>query len=156
LSQTDLVDSGRNGQGTITIPDPEVPPRAKRRHFSPESKLRILAEVEACTWPGERGALLRREGLYNSHLHEWQRQREQGALAGLTPKKRGREPNPEASELARLHRENERLQKKLKRAKTIIEFQKNLSTYLGSRWTARSWTSRTNEHGRSALVKIVE
>lgn len=131
MSQTDLSDVRGNGHLSLAVPDPEVPPRAKRRHFSPEYKLRILAEAEACTQPSERGALLRREGLYGSHLTEWRHQRDQGALAGLRPKKRGRKPHPERAELARLKRENERLHKKLQRAETIIEFQKKLADLLG-------------------------
>ena len=60
------------------VPDPEVVPRAKRRRFSAKYKLRILEEVKACNEPGQIGALLRREGLYSSHLTAWRRQRAQG------------------------------------------------------------------------------
>jgi transposase-like protein len=69
-------------------PDPEVVPKAKRRRFSAEYKLRILREADACSEPGEIGSLLRREGLYSSHLSNWRRQRQSGTLAGLKPKKR--------------------------------------------------------------------
>ncbi len=131
MSQTELTGVRGNGHLAVAIPDPEVPPRAKRRHFSPEYKKRILEEADACTERGQIGALLRREGLYTSHLDKWRRQREQGTLAGLTPKKRGRKPNPEAAELARLRREKERLEKKLQRAETIIAFQKKLADLLG-------------------------
>src|SRR5271165_4269827 len=72
-------------------PDPEVPERATRRRFSAEYKLRILTEVDACSEPGEIGALLRREGLYSSHLVDWRRSRDAGALEGLG-RKRGRKP----------------------------------------------------------------
>jgi transposase len=131
MSQTELTDVRGNGHLALALPDPEVPPRAKRRHFSPEypglptraGKQRILEEADACTERGQIGALLRREGLYTSHLDKWRRQREQGTLAGLAPKKRGRKPKPEAVELARLRREKERLEKKLQRAETIIAFQ---------------------------------
>ncbi len=122
MSQTELNEVRGNGHLAETIPDPEVPPRAQRRHFSPEYKKHILEEVDACTERGQIGALLRREGLYTSHLDKWRRQREQGTLAGLAPKKRGRKPKPEAVDLARLRRENERLQRKLQRAETIIAF----------------------------------
>ncbi|NIW11092.1 MAG: transposase [Gammaproteobacteria bacterium] len=106
-------------------------PRAKRRQFSAKYKLRILTEADQCTQRGEIGALLRREGLYSSHLTTWRKQRDRGQLEGLTPKKRGRKPDPQAAELARLQRENERLQARLEQAETIIEVQKKLSQMLG-------------------------
>ena len=124
MSQTELTEGHGNGHLAVALPDPEVPPRAKRRQFSPEYKKRILEEADACTKRGQIGALLRREGLYTSHLDKWRRQREQGTLAGLASKKRGRTSKPAAVELARLRREKERLQKKLQRAETIIAFQK--------------------------------
>ena len=125
------VQSNRNGQLEAEVPDPEVVPRAKRRQFSAKYKLRILTEADQCTQRGEIGALLRREGLYSSHLTTWRRQRDQGQLAGLTPKKRGRKPDPQAAELARLQRENEQLKARLEQAETIIEVQKKLSQMLG-------------------------
>ena len=114
-------------------PDPEVPPKARRRTFTAKYKLKILAEADGCSKPGEIGALLRREGLYSSHLTKWRRLREEGALAGLTPKKRGRKPrpvDPQARRVAELERENARLQRKLEQAETIIEVQKKLSRLL--------------------------
>jgi transposase len=78
--------------------------------------------------------LLRREGLYSSHLSTWRRQRDEGTLAGLTPKRRGRKPNPDAPLIAeneRLRRETQRLAAKLRQAETIIEVQKKLSEILG-------------------------
>lgn len=131
MPQSDLSNSGSNGQGAIAIPDAEVPPRAKRRQFSPEYKQRILEEADTCSQRGQIGALLRREGLYTSHLDKWRAQRAQGTLAGLAPKKRGRKPNPEAAENARLRRELERVQRKVLRAETIIAFQKKLADLLG-------------------------
>lgn len=131
MSQSDPLKAGSNGHGAIALPNPEVPPRAKRRQFSPEYKQRILAEADACTQRGQIGALLRREGLYTSHLDKWRAQRAQGTLAGLAPKKRGRKPKPEATENARLRRELERLQRKVQRAETIIAFQKKLAELLG-------------------------
>jgi transposase len=119
---------------TSKVPDPEVVPRAKRRRFKAEYKVRILEEVDACSEPGEIGALLRREGLYSSHLTTWRRQREQGQLEGLSPKKRGRKPSVDealAKELAELKRENQRLENRLQQAETIIEVQKKLSGLLG-------------------------
>ena len=114
------------------IPDPEVVPKAKRRKFSAEYKLRILDEVDNCTESGQIGALLRREGLYSSHLSTWRRQREQGLLEALSSKQRGRKEKDELDrELSRLRRENERLQARLEQAETIIEVQKKLSRLLG-------------------------
>lgn len=120
-----------NGNLAQCVPDPEVTPKAKRRTFSAEYKLRILDEAAACTRPGERGALLRREGLYSSHLTHWRRELREGALAGLKPKKRGRKADPLVAENALLRRENARLQAKLERAETIIVVQKKLSDLLG-------------------------
>lgn len=125
------TEPNRNGQLEVEVPDPEVVPRAKRRQFSAQYKLRILTEADQCTQRGEIGALLRREGLYSSHLTTWRKQRERGQLQGLTPKKRGRKPDPQAAELARLQRENERLKARLEQAETIIEVQKKLSQMLG-------------------------
>ena len=114
------------------IPDPEVVPKAKRRNFSAEYKRRILEEANNCTEPGQIGALLRREGLYSSHLSTWRRQRERGALEGLSPKKRGRKRKDELErEVAKLQRENEQLQARLEQAEAIIEVQKKLSQLLG-------------------------
>ncbi len=116
------------------IPDPEVVPRAKRRRFSAEYKLRILEEAEACSERGQIGSLLRREGLYSSHLTTWRHQREQGQLEALSPKNRGRKPSVDerlAKELAELKRENQRLENRLQQAETIIEVQKKLSGLLG-------------------------
>lgn len=114
-------------------PDPEVIPeeKAKRRKFSAKYKLCILKEHEAYTEPGEKGALLRREGLYSSHITTWRRQRERGELAGLSPKKQGPKVDPQAEENARLKRENERLKKRLEQAELIIDVQKKVSQILG-------------------------
>jgi transposase-like protein len=107
-------------------------PRAKRRRFSAEYKLRILEEVDGCTQRGQIGALLRREGLYSCHLSTWRQQRLLGQLEGLSPKKRGRKPqDPAVEEAARLRRENERLRARLEQAEMIIEVQKKLSQLLG-------------------------
>ena len=116
------------------ISDPEVVPRAKRRRFSAEYKLRILEEAAACSERGQIGSLLRREGLYSSHLTTWRHQREQGQLEALSPKNRGRKPSVDealAKELAELKRENQRLENRLQQAETIIEVQKKLSGLLG-------------------------
>jgi transposase-like protein len=113
-------------------PDPEVPERARRRQFTASYKLRILEEADACRASGQLGALLRREGLYSSHLVDWRRQRAAGALAALAPRRRGRPAQSAAAgELVRLRAENERLTRQLAAAETIIEIQKKVSTLLG-------------------------
>jgi transposase len=118
-------------QQTKPEPDPEVVPKAERRQFSAEYKRRILQEHEACDEPGEKGALLRREGLYTSHITTWRRQRERGELEGLRAQKRGPKADPQATEMARLKRQNERLRKRLEQAELIIEVQKKVSQILG-------------------------
>jgi transposase-like protein len=120
-----------NDNRTITVPDPEVRPKAKRRQFTTEYKKRILDEAKACSTAAQRGALVRREGLYSSHLNAWRRQRAQGILDGLAPKKRGAKSDPLSAEIARLQLEIERLQAQLQRAETIIDIQKKISQLLG-------------------------
>jgi transposase len=113
-------------------PDPEVLPRAERRQFSGQYKLRILEEVDRCTERGQIGALLRREGLYSSHLSKWRQQRAAGQLQALSVQKRGRKAQEVgADEFARLQRENERLRARLEQAELIIDVQKKLSRLLG-------------------------
>ena len=120
-----------NGKLPNPMPDSEVTLKAKRRTFSAEYKLGILDEATRCRKPSERGALLRREGLYSSHLTHWRRELRDGALNGLQPKKRGPKSDPLAVENAQLKREVVRLQAKLERAETIIDVQKKLSQLLG-------------------------
>ena len=139
MSQNEQLLPGQNGNqpvhttlAPITMaPDPEVHPKAQRRQFTAEYKRRILQEADTCTPRGQLGALLRREGLYTSHLHTWRQEQARGALAALAPKRRGPKPDPQAEEIARLRRENERLQHRLDQAETIIEVQKKLSLLLG-------------------------
>jgi transposase len=120
------------GEGEACAPDPEVLPRAERRQYAAQYKLRILEEVERCTERGQIGALLRREGLYSSHLSKWRRQRAEGQLQGLSPQKRGRKAQEVGvEELTRLQRENERLRARLEQAEMIIDVQKKLSRLLG-------------------------
>jgi transposase len=114
-----------------TVPDPEVVVKAQRRQFTAAYKHRILQEADACVRPGDIGALLRREGLYSSHLNTWRHQRMRGEQQGLTPAQRGRKADPQAAENARLQRETERLQAQLARAELIIEVQKKVSQLLG-------------------------
>ena len=121
-------------QNETNVPDPEVVPTAKRRQFTAKEKLHILKEADACIKPGELGALLRREGIYSSYLSRWRRERDRGQLQALNPQRRGPKTpvNSEvAREMAKLRRENERLQARLAQAETIIEAQKKLSEVLG-------------------------
>ena len=113
--------------------DPEVAAKATRRQFSAEYKRRILREAEAAAQPGEIGALLRREGLYSSHLITWRRQRSRGELAGLSPKRRGRKAkavNPLAKRVTELERDKRRLERKLERAELLLDIQKKASQLL--------------------------
>lgn len=120
-----------NGNVKEAMPNTEVVAKAKRKRFTATEKLRILREVEACCGSGEVGALLRREGIYSSYLTTWRKQRELGELDGLSPHKRGPKPNPEAIELAKLRREHERLQERMRRAELIIDVQKKVARMLG-------------------------
>jgi transposase-like protein len=109
-----------------------VPERAQRRQFTAAYKERIVREADACRASGEVGALLRREGLYSSHLVAWRRQLREHGVRGLAGKKRGPAAKPKLSarELA-LEREKRKLEKKLARAELIIEFQKKVHGLLG-------------------------
>ena len=127
MERTESVIEGRAN------PSMEVLEKPVRRRFTVQYKAKILAEADACTEAGQFGELLRREGLYSSHLTTWRRQRDKGALAGLTPKQRGRKArpkNPLADEVARLQRENKRLQEQLRQAELIIDVQKKVSEML--------------------------
>lgn len=117
---------------TSAVPDPEVRAVAKRRQFSAAYKLSVLEEADRCSEPGSIGELLRREGLYSSHLTVWRREREAGSLAALA-RRRGRKTtlSVEQKRLAGLQAENARLKRELEQAHTIIEVQKKLSTLLG-------------------------
>ena len=134
MSQLPTSNAPTNGSLSVSAPrgaDTEVAPKAARRRFTAEYKRRILKEAEACG-PGEIGALLRREGLYSSHLTVWRRQQATGELTGLSAKKRGPKVDAQARELARLKRENERLQVKLQQAEAIIAAQKKLGELFGA------------------------
>jgi transposase len=112
------------------VPDPELVEQAKRRSFTAEYKARILAEADACKQPGEVGELLRREGLYTSHLTYWRKQRRDGALKELgTP--RGRKPvDKRDQEIAALKRRAERAEAELAKMKRVVEIQGNVSALL--------------------------
>jgi transposase-like protein len=112
----------------------EVVERATRRRFTGEYKQRILHEADATTARGEIGALLRREGLYSSHLNTWRADAERGQLAGLKPKQRGPKAmpvDPRDKRIGELEREVARLGRRAERAEAIVEVQKKLSQLLG-------------------------
>ncbi len=112
-------------------PDPEVVERARRRRFTAEYRMSILRKADACTQPGQIGALLRREGLYSSHLGKWRLQRDEAAKTKFD-QPRGRKPaNANDAENARLVRENARLTRELSAAHMVIDVQKNVSALLG-------------------------
>lgn len=114
-------------------PDPEVAAKGKRRRFTADFKRRILAEADTCKKPGELGALLRREGLYSSHLTHWRAARAAGELAGPT-RKRGPQPKPvdeNAKRVAELERENAKLRARAERAEFMVEMQKKMAALLG-------------------------
>jgi transposase-like protein len=118
----------------MVLPNPEVVEKTLRRRFTAAYKLRILKEVDALSDSGQIGALLRREGLYSSHLTTWRRQREAGTIQALQPKKRGRRGrrrDPVIQENEQLRCENDRLARRLQKAETIIEIQKKISELLG-------------------------
>ena len=113
---------------------PEMSDRPRRRTFTAQTKLRVLAETDRAADVGGIGAILRREGLYSSTLTDWRRQRDSGALGGLTPAKRGPKAaarNPLAAELAQAKRETARLGRQLQQAEAIIEIQKKVAALLG-------------------------
>ena len=115
-------------------PDPEVVAKPKRRQFTAQYRLRILEEAERCTQPGEIGRLLRREGLYSSHLSVWRKARRNGSLKALTPKKRGAkpaEPNPLSGKVRQLEAKVARLEKELATAHTILDVQGKVAGLLG-------------------------
>jgi transposase len=127
------------GRRPTAVPAPsaaasEMSDRARRRTFTVQTKLRILAETDNAAEVGGIGAILRREGLYSSTLSEWRRLRDNGVLGALTPAKRGpkRVPgNPLAAELAKAKRENARLGRRLEHAEAIIDIQKKVAALLG-------------------------
>ena len=115
-------------------PDPEIVAKPTRRRFTAAYKLRILEETDGCSEPGEVGRIVRREGLYSSHLTAWRKARRAGSLKGLTPKRRGRKPtrrNPLQKRVDELEAEVARLHKQLATAETILEVQGKVAGLLG-------------------------
>src|ERR1017187_6273986 len=112
------------------VPDPELVEQAKRRSFTARYKAEILAKADACSKPGEVGELLRREGLYTSHLTYWCKQRKDGALKELG-KSRGRKPAEDRdAQIASLTRRAERAEAELAKMKRVVEIQGNVSALL--------------------------
>ena len=109
------------------VPDPEVPARHAKRRFTTGYKLEVLRKADACTRPGELGALLRTEGLYSSHLATWRRQR----ADGLRPKTRGRKAKVVDPQVKKLAHENRRLTSRLQQTEALLAFQKKVSELLG-------------------------
>jgi transposase len=132
---TGVFDSGSGDvEGRATPrPNPEVLARAKRRTYTGEYKQKVLAEADAARGSGEIGAVLRRHGLYSSHLTKWRQERKSGILEGLAPQKRGpkSKANPLTAENQKLQRDNERLTDRLRKAEIIIDVQKKVAMLLG-------------------------
>ena len=123
----------RHGRAGAT-PDPQVVAKPMRRQFTAEYRLRILVEADRCTQPGEVGRLLRREGLYSSHLATWRKARRKGSLRELAAKKRGAKPaerNPLDAKVRMLEAKVERLEHELHTAHTILDVQGKISGLLG-------------------------
>ena len=129
LSDLGLGEGGREAP----CPNPEVLARAKRRTYTGEYKQQVLAEADAARGSGEIGAVLRRHGLYSSHLTKWRQERNSGIIDGLAPQKRGpkSKTNPLTAENQKLRRDNERLTERLRKAEIVIDVQKKVAMLLG-------------------------
>ncbi len=115
-------------------PETEVTEKGRRRRFTAEYKQRILRDVAACKDRGEVGALLRREGLYSSHLTYWRKEAGRGEFAALRPKKRGPQPkvvDARDRQLVEQERETKRWRRRAERAEALVEVQKKVSQLLG-------------------------
>ena len=110
-------------------PDPEVPERARRRTFTAQYKQEILAAYEAAP-DGEKGAILRREGLYSSLISEWRRARDAGALAGLKQPRGRPAADRRDAEIARLRKEKAKLERELAKARFVVDVQSKLQALL--------------------------
>ena len=123
------ADAGVMADGRPADPDPEVPQRARRRSFTAAYKLEVLAAYEAAE-PGEKGAILRREGLYSSHIVEWRRARDAGALAALAQPRGRKRPDPRDTQIAVVRREKQRLEQELAKARFVMDVQAKLQALL--------------------------
>jgi transposase-like protein len=128
MSQENGTKPALNGQVKTAKVETEVVPKAQRRTFSQAYKKQILGEVESSHQPGQIGAILRREGLYSSHLTTWRRQLQQGEVSPQRGRPAPRESEPEVK---RLRQENERLQQRLAQAEAVIDIQKKVSQLIG-------------------------
>jgi transposase len=133
---TGVFDSGLSdleGRRAAPRPNPEVLARAKRRTYTGDYKQQVLAEADAARGSGEIGAVLRRHGLYSSHLTKWRQERKAGILEGLAAQKRGpkSKANPLTAENQKLRRDNERLTDRLRKAEIVIDVQKKVAMLLG-------------------------
>ncbi len=134
--ETGVLDSilgDLSGGRAAPRPNPEVLARAKRRTYSGDYKQQVLAEADAARGIGDIGAVLRRHGLYSSHLTKWRQERKSGILEGLAPQKRGpkSKANPLTAENQKLRRDNERLTDRLRKAEIVIDVQKKVAMLLG-------------------------
>ena len=124
-----VEDPGRmDGAGTER-PDPEVPERARRRTFTAKYKLEVLAEYDAAV-DGEKGAVLRREGLYSSHIVEWRKARDAGGLAALAAPRGRKRRDPQADKIARLEADKRALEQELAKARFVVDVQAKLHALL--------------------------
>jgi transposase-like protein len=126
---TGIEDPGRMSGAATERPDPEVPERSRRRTFTAKYKLEILAAYDAAP-DGEKGVLLRREGLYSSHIVGWRRARDAGALAGLTVPRGRKRRDPQAERIARLEREKRQLEQELAKTRFVVDVQAKLHALL--------------------------
>jgi transposase len=157
----DNLSTRRNGGAAVgawasSVPNPEVAARPTRRRFTAEYKLRVLRESESLSQPGAIGALLRREGLYSTHLSAWRRQRDRGALEALKVRRRGPKPDPSQElrqRIAELESDKQRLQERLRQAEAIISAPKKLSEILGlSQAVATPSEAAADDAGAEDLV----
>jgi transposase len=124
-----MEDPGRVADDATQRPDPEVPERARRRTFTAKYKLEVLAAYDAAP-DGEKGAVLRREGLYSSHITEWRKARDAGALAGLAAARGRQRRDPQADQIARLRAEKQRLEQELAKTRFVVDVQAKLHALL--------------------------
>ncbi len=130
LDRTPLAgDAGRVTGGRQERPDPEVPEKARRRTFTAQYKQQVLAAYEAAP-DGEKGAILRREGLYSSLISEWRRARDAGSLAGLGQPRGRPAADPRDAQIARLQKEKAKLEQELAKARFVVEVQSKLQALL--------------------------
>ena len=124
-----MEDPGRVADDVTRRPDPEVPERARRRTFTAKYKLEVLVAYDAAP-DGEKGAVLRREGLYSSHIVQWRKARDVGALAGLAAPRGRKRRDAQAEQIARLQGEKRRLEQELAKARFVVDVQAKLHELL--------------------------